>query len=211
MRVGALLSYLRPFYPTWDRQLEAQLVRRFVLPLERKLKDLSRGMQMKVALASSLVYRPKLLILDEPFTGLDPLVRDELIQGLLACSGQVTVFVSTHDLAEIESIATHVGYLDNGRLLFSERLAALLSRFREVEVILDAPAPARISWPATWLQLDVSDKRVRFVDSEFDAGLAPQRIHAAFDHVRELSFTPMSLRSIFVAVARIGVKSPISG
>ncbi|SRR6266446_10022038 len=71
------LSYLRPFYPTWDHELEERLVKQFDLPLDRKLKHLSRGMRMKAALASALAFRPKLIVLDEPFSGLDPLVRDE--------------------------------------------------------------------------------------------------------------------------------------
>src|SRR5277367_64597 len=134
MRVGAFLSYLRPFYPTWDLQLEGQLVQKFDLPLDRKLKHLSRGMRMKAALASALAFRPKLIVLDEPFTGLDPLVRDELIQGLLERSEESTILVSSHDLAEIESFASHVGYMEQGRLRFSEELAQLVERFRDVQV-----------------------------------------------------------------------------
>jgi len=91
MRVGALMDYLRPFYPSWDRALEKELVEQFDLPLERKLGNLSRGMRMKAALASSLAYHPKLIVLDEPFTGLDPLVRDELIQGLLERAEESTI------------------------------------------------------------------------------------------------------------------------
>ena len=81
MTVGGMLDYMRPFYPQWDRALERRLVRQFDLPLDRKLKHLSRGMKMKAAFASSLAYRPRLIVLDEPFSGLDPLVRDELIEG----------------------------------------------------------------------------------------------------------------------------------
>ena len=135
MRVGTFLDYLRPFYPSWDRALEDELIRQFDLPRDRKLGNLSRGMRMKAALASSLVYHPKLIVLDEPFTGLDPLVRDELIQGLLERAEESTIFVSSHDLAEIESFASHVGYLEQGRLRFSEELAQLAQRFREVQVI----------------------------------------------------------------------------
>ena len=112
MRVGAFLDYVRPFYPSWDRALEDELVRLFELPRERKLGNLSRGMRMKAVLASALAYRPKLIVLDEPFTGLDPLVRDELIQSLLDRSEESTILVSSHDLAEIESFASHIGYLE---------------------------------------------------------------------------------------------------
>src|SRR3974390_1139814 len=119
MRVQDLLGYLRPFYPAWDRGLEQSLVRQFSLPLDRRLRHLSRGMRMKAALASSLAYHPKLIVLDEPFTGLDPLVRDELIQGLIDRAEECTIFISSHDLAEIESFSTHIGYLEQGKLGFS--------------------------------------------------------------------------------------------
>ena len=119
------LDYLSNFYPTWDRDLAADLVRQLQLPPDRKLKHLSRGMRMKAALASSLAYRPKLIVLDEPFTGLDALVRDELIEGLLARAENTTILISSHDLAEIESFASHVGYLERGppRLLRRARIA----------------------------------------------------------------------------------------
>jgi len=120
MTAGGMLDYFRAFYPNWDRALEQQLVRQFDLPLKRKLKHLSRGMRMKISFASSLAYRPSLIILDEPFSGLDPLVRDELIEGLIERAPETTIFLSSHDLAEIESFSSHIGYLQQGRLLFSE-------------------------------------------------------------------------------------------
>ena len=112
MRVTDFLDYVRNFYPTWDRDLENDLVKRFDLPANRKLKMLSRGMRMKVALASSLAYRPRLIVMDEPFSGLDPLVRDELIECILHGAGEAKVLISSHDLAEIGTFATYIGYLD---------------------------------------------------------------------------------------------------
>jgi ABC-2 type transport system ATP-binding protein len=121
MRVDSFLAYLRQFYPSWDRDLEDELVRKFALPLDRKLKQLSRGMRMKAALASSLAYHPKLIVLDEPFSGLDPLVRDELIEGMLERASETTILISSHDLAEVETFASHVGYLEQGRLQFPRK------------------------------------------------------------------------------------------
>ena len=146
MTVRQLLDYCRPFYPTWDRDLEKTLLARFALPPERKLKHLSRGMLMKASLLSSLAYRPKLLVLDEPFSGLDPLVRDEFIHGVLETSaaGEWTVLISSHDIAEIEQLADHVAILDAGRLKLSEPAESLQSRFRRIELTLPAPhAPPR--------------------------------------------------------------------
>lgn len=152
MRVDTLLAYLRPFYPSWDVALESELVKRLALPLDRKLKDLSRGMRMKAALASSLAYHPRLIVLDEPFSGLDPLVRDELIESTLELAEEATVFISSHDLAEIESFASHVGYLDQGHLKFSEEMTALAGRFRDVELSFDTPPQLPEKCPDSWMQ-----------------------------------------------------------
>jgi ABC-2 type transport system ATP-binding protein len=154
MTVEYFLAYLKPFYPTWDDARAEELVRQFDLPRVRKLRHLSRGMWMKAALASSLAYHPRLLVLDEPFSGLDPLVREDLIQGLVESAGETTIFISSHDLADIESFASHIGYLDHGRLQFSEEMTSLISRFREIEVTIEPPAtlPADRQWPANWLR-----------------------------------------------------------
>lgn len=207
MTVKYFLAYLKPFYPTWDDAAAAELVRQFELPLERKLGQLSRGMQIKAALVSSLAYHPKLIILDEPFTGLDPLVRDQLIEGLLERAGGATVLISSHDLAEIESFASHVGYLDQGHLLFSEEMNALTNRFREVEVTFEAAPPLPASWPEAWLRPDSAAAVLRFVDSGFDQEQTTAQIHRLFPGARNISFNAMSLRSIFVALAKRATKT----
>ena len=207
MTVKYFLAYLKPFYPTWDDAAVAELVRQFELPLERKLGQLSRGMQIQAALVSSLAYHPKLIILDEPFTGLDPLVRDQLIEGLLERAGGATVLISSHDLAEIESFASHVGYLDHGRLFFSEEMNALTDRFREVEVTFEAAPPLPTAWPETWLRPDSAAALLRFVDSGFDQGQTTAEIRRLFPGVRNISFNPMSLRSIFLVLAKGATKA----
>ena len=204
MTVAGMLDYFRAFYPTWDRALEQQLVKQFDLPLERRIKNLSRGMKMKAAFASSLAYRPKLMVLDEPFSGLDPLVRDELIEGLLERAPETTIFLSSHDLAEIESFSSHVGYLENGRILFSEEMAVLNDRFREVTVTLESPAPLPGNLPATWLQAQTTDCVVRFVHSDFNALSSRRELAERFPSARNIEFDPMSLRSIFLAIAKSG-------
>lgn len=202
MRVGAFLAYLRPFYPTWDRGLEEQLVKHFDLPLDRKLKHLSRGMRMKVALASALAFRPKLIVLDEPFSGLDPLVRDELSKALVDRAADSTIFISSHDLAEIEGFATHLAYLDSGSLRFSEDMASLNARFREVELTFDAPTTVPPDLPANWLQLTATDCVLRFVDEAFNQENLEAEIARRFGQVRKADYKPMSLRAVFLATAK---------
>jgi len=202
MRVGTFLRYLRPFYPTWDTQLEAQLVQMFDLPLDRKLKQLSRGMRMKAALASALAFRPKLIVLDEPFSGLDPMVRDELGKALLDRAADSAIFLSSHDLAEIEGFATHVAFLEAGCLRLSEDMASLTARFREVELTLDAPTSVPTDLLATWLQVSASDSVIRFVDSAFHPEGTPAAIARSFGSVPNTRFALMSLRTIFLALVK---------
>ena len=203
MTVGELLDYLRPFYPTWDRELEQQLLRDFALPRERKLKQLSRGMRMKAAFAGALSFRPALLVLDEPFSGLDPLVRDELIQGLLDRIGETTLFLSSHDLAEIESFASHVGYLEEGSLLFSEEMTTLSNRFRQVEFQVDPASETPAKFPDAWMEVERSGALVRFTHSAFVSEAEAQaQIVMLFPTAGDAEFAPMSLRSIFLANAR---------
>jgi ABC-2 type transport system ATP-binding protein len=206
MSADAFLKYLRPFYPTWDTQLEAQLVQMFDLPVNRKLKQLSRGMRMKAALASALAFRPKLIVLDEPFSGLDPMVRDELGKALLERTADATIFLSSHDLAEIEGFATHVAFLDFGRLRLSEDMASLSARFREAEITLNTPAAVPAELPSAWLQVTASDSVVRFVDSRFHPEDTPAEIAWRFDSVCNITFAPMTLRTIFLALAKTGGK-----
>jgi ABC-2 type transport system ATP-binding protein len=201
MTLKYLLDYLKAFYPTWNAGRAAELVEHFRLPLDRPIKQFSRGMQMKASLASSLCYEPRLLVLDEPFSGLDPLTREELISALLDCTERTSILVSSHDLADIETFASHIGYLDHGKLEFSEELASLTARFREIQVTLDEPAlPA--PWPAHWLRPEASPAVVRFVETHFDPERTIAEIKLLFRGVSHIEATPMPLRAIFLTLAR---------
>jgi len=202
MTIDYLMGYLKPFYPAWDDARADELLRHFDLPRNRKLKHLSRGMWMKASLASSLAYRPALLVLDEPFSGLDPLVRDELIECLLERAPETTIFLSSHDLAEIESFSSHVGYLHQGRLLFSEEMTTLSNRFREVTITLAGPSPLPANLPAAWLEPQTADCVLRFVQSDFSDERSPREMAERFPAARDIGFEPISLRQIFLAIAK---------
>ena len=201
MTVDYLLRYLKPFYPTWDDSLANEMVRQFDLPRDRRLRHLSRGMRMKAALASSLAYRPELIVLDEPFTGLDALVRHEFIQGLLERADGTTILISSHDLSEIESFASHIGYLEDGRLRFHEEMSTLVERFRQVEVIFAAAPALPQDWPAAWTQPQTGSSVLRFVDRQFDHSTTPAEIRRLFPAAQNIACEPMPLKDIFVSLA----------
>jgi ABC-2 type transport system ATP-binding protein len=130
LRVADFFDYLRPCYAAWDRNLENELRAQLALPAARRIGELSHGMRLKMALACALPFRPKLLVLDEPLSGLDALARDEVIGGFLRQAGETTILVSSHELDEVERFATHVAFLHDGRLLFQGSAAELAARAR---------------------------------------------------------------------------------
>ena len=203
MTVGKFMEYLQPFYPRWDESRAKQLLRQFDLPLDRKLGHLSRGTRMKLALASSLAYRPRLLLMDEPFSALDSLTRDELIEGLLANTENSSILICSHDLMEVETFASHIGYLEHGRLQFSEDTTQLVERFREVEITLDREFRlSRVDWPPCWLNAEQSGCMIRFVDMQFQRERTMHDIRGRFQNVMHVEASPMALRSIFISLAK---------
>jgi ABC-2 type transport system ATP-binding protein len=201
LTVAGYFDYLRPFYPAWDRALEQSIRSRLRLPPDRKLSHLSHGMRMKMSLACALPYRPKLLVLDEPFSGLDPLVRDEFMEGLLEQAGEMTVLISSHELNEIDGVATHIAFLDEGRLLFEESMAELSGRFREVRITLE-DEPSLDALPQDWLEARRTGNVLTFVDARFSDDHLGERIQSVVGHVRAIDTEPMALRSIFTTLAR---------
>jgi ABC-2 type transport system ATP-binding protein len=197
MKVGDFLDYCKPFYPGWQDADAAELARGYDLPLDRRLRALSRGMKVKAALAASLAYRPKLIMLDEPFSGLDVLVREQLIESLVERTPEATIVLASHDLGEIESFATHVAYLNEGRLEFAEEIARLFERFREVEVTAEEAPPGEA--PREWLNVERSAHVVRFTDTQYRGAAA---VAERFPGAREVTARPMSLRQIVIAMAK---------
>jgi ABC-2 type transport system ATP-binding protein len=202
LTVAQFLAYLRPFYPTWDRDLEAAILGQAQLPPGRRIRNLSHGMRVKLALASALAFRPKLLILDEPFSGLDPLVRDEFMELLLAQVGDATLLISSHELGEIEGVATHIGFIDEGQLLFQEPLEDLSARIREVHVTLEGDAALPSAPPADWLDLKVGGSVVSFVDTRFDEARLRAKAAELWGPVRRIDVRAVELRAMFTAIAR---------
>jgi ABC-2 type transport system ATP-binding protein len=201
MTVDRFLRYWRPFYPTWDRSLEEQLVRRFELSRKQRLRHLSRGARMKVVLASVLAYRPRLIVMDEPLSGLDPLVRDELMMTLVELAAGTSVLISSHDLAEIDSFSTHMGYMDSGRLRISGPTAELRERFRKVTVRSASPLIVPEKPPAEWRNFQPEGSVARWTEIDFGEASSRTRAFQVFGEV-QLQAEPMSLREIFLALAR---------
>jgi ABC-2 type transport system ATP-binding protein len=121
MRVDELLRYVQAFYPSWDASYAEELRKEFALEPGARIKELSRGELAKAALLVALAYRPELLLLDEPSSGLDPVVRRDILEAIIrtvADEGR-TVFFSSHLLEEVERVSDEVAMLHAGKVLWS--------------------------------------------------------------------------------------------
>ena len=143
MTVEEMIRFTAAFYPRWRSYMEQRYLRTFELPLDRKVKALSRGMRTKLALLLALCRGVELLVLDEPTSGLDPAMTEEVLQALVAhvASEEMTVFFSSHQIAEVDQIADRVAIIDRGRAVVAGTLDELRESFRRIQLVFDGDAP----------------------------------------------------------------------
>ena len=152
MRVDELMRYSRAFYPAWDDAYAEELRRTFALDSAAKIKTLSRGQRARLGLLTALAYRPELLVLDEPSSGLDPIVRRDILGAVIrtiADEGRIVLF-SSHLLHEVEEVADHVTMIHQGRIVVSAPLAEIRESHRVDGRVpsLDEIFVARVGAPA---------------------------------------------------------------
>jgi len=197
MTARAIIAFTRPFFPRWRRDLEETYVRAFELPLDRKVKALSRGTRTKLALLLALCRGAELLVLDEPTAGLDPAMTEEVLQALVrhAAREEMTIFFSSHQIAEVDQIADRIAIVDRGRTVVSGGLEDLRDSYRRIQLVFagDAPEPA---FRAPGVVRTRRDRRVLTVLC--DAGA-----DAIVDEARALNpvsvdFAPVTLKEIFL-------------
>ncbi len=126
---------LKGVYQDWDDQLWDKYIQQFRLPLDKKIKEFSRGMKMKLSLAAALAHHPKLLILDEATSGIDPVVRDEILDIFLEFiqDEQHTILASSHIISDLEKAADYVTFINNGQIVFCEEKDTLMEKYRIVK------------------------------------------------------------------------------
>lgn len=132
MRVDELIRYSRAFYTAWDDDYAEELRRSFALDPAEKIRTLSKGQRARAGLLVALSYRPDLLVLDEPSSGLDPIVRRDILGAIIrtiAGEGR-TVLFSSHLLEEVEQVADHVTMIDHGRIVLSAPLEVIRDMHR---------------------------------------------------------------------------------
>ena len=130
-RVTEVEKAIRGFYSGWDSRLYSEYLKKFELSPEKRVKELSRGMKLKLMLAAAMSHDAKLLILDEPTSGLDPVARDELLNILreYIADGEKSVLFSTHITSDLEHIANYITLINHGNIFYTGTKDDLLESF----------------------------------------------------------------------------------
>jgi ABC-2 type transport system ATP-binding protein len=202
MTVAEIIRFTASFYPRWRRDLEQQYLHRFELPLDRKVKALSRGTRTKLSLLLALCRGAELLVLDEPTAGLDPAVAESVLQALVThvAREEMTVFFSSHQIAEVDQIADRVAIIDRGQTRVSGTLDDLRERFRRVQLVFDGDAPAA-SFRAPGVERVTRSGRVLTVVAS--AGAEPIVDEARALAPVSVDVTPITLKDIFLETVAV--------
>jgi ABC-2 type transport system ATP-binding protein len=199
MKVSSIARFCSRLYDRWDQGSVETRLRTFGVPMSSRFGSLSKGQKKQVSLALALANSPELLVLDDPTLGLDVVARRSLFEeviGDLADRG-TTIFITTHDLAGVETFADRVGMMENGRLVLDEEVDALKSRFRRIRfatqpVAIDT-AVLRTTVMRSW------GAGAEAIVSNYD-DLAFERMRSA-SNIGAAEVEAMSLEEIFIAIS----------
>lgn len=141
MRVRELMNFTQAFFPNWDERYAEELREAFDLSPNARIKTLSRGQRARAGLLAALAHRPPLLVLDEPSSGLDPVVRRDILSAIIRTIAEEgrTVLFSSHLLDEVERVADSVAMINQGRLLMTASMDEVKERHRRVTLRFEAP------------------------------------------------------------------------
>jgi ABC-2 type transport system ATP-binding protein len=197
MRIDELLRYMAAFYPRWDHAYADRLRREFGLDTRTRVKELSKGQRARAGLTIALAYRPELLVLDEPSSGLDPIVRRDILGAIIRTIAEEgrTVLFSSHLLSEVERVSDRVAMIRSGRILFCDSLERIKQSHTRLSLSFAEPvvAPPPLGGVLTW---DGGDREW----SAICVG-PPQRVQEAVEELgaRVYDRAPLPLDEIFVA------------
>ena len=200
MTVAELVRFDASFYPTWDHHLARTLLDRLELPEDRRIDQLSRGMQAKAGLVLALAQRPEVLILDDPTSGLDVVVRREFLEAMIATvqSEGGTVFFSTHMLHELERIADRVGILHKGRLLACAPLEEIKKSTVKLRVVYPDVVPASVPLE-NLIRVERGAHHLSLTVSAYTPEMARRLMISGAESIEVMA---LSLEEIFVETAK---------
>lgn len=196
MKVGEAIHFCRRFFRTWNDRLSDRLLKFFDLDPNKKVSALSKGNVTKLALLLAMAHDPEVLILDEPMAGLDPVMREELLEGIVqtVCERQVTLLFSSHTLADVQRMASTIGIIHEGKLRVLSEADELLRRTRRIRAVLSNGAkPVGVPDSVIWQR--VENREWLMTVSEFSNDMVQQLRQA--NHLENVEVMEIGLEEIF--------------
>jgi ABC-2 type transport system ATP-binding protein len=193
------MAFVRSIYPGWDPAYAEVLLKRFDLRPEQKIKGLSHGQRVKSAMLLALARRPRLLVLDEPTTGLDPIARHEVLGSLMEALADErrAIFFSSQNTLDVEQISDQIIFIDRGRIIDSGDKETYLERWRRVRLEIP-PGVVLPSLPGI-VATKGSGRLAAITASRFDPAMVPLYQNAG---ATVLAVDSMTLEEIFVATVQ---------
>lgn len=200
MTVVQILRFTRSFFPRWREDLEKKLLRQFELPLNCKIRKLSKGMRTKLALLLAFARGSDLLILDEPTEGLDPVAIEQVLQGIVLLVAEGTsVFFSSHQIAEVEQIADHVIMINRGKLVLDADMDNVKNNYRHIQAVFAEPV-GKPDFNFAGVERVYAEGSVVSLIASRNVGQIVQRFHAM--RANNIDVAPLSLKEIFLETVK---------
>ncbi len=196
MRVREVIGFCKSCFPTWNDQTCREMLDLFRLDPEKKVKHLSKGMQVKLSLLLAVSHEPELLLLDEPLSGLDPIAREEFLDGVLRtiCDRGQTVLISSHMLDDVRRLSETIGILNNGRLVVQGSVDELLTSTKRIRATLrDGFRPSQTFPNAVWQRIEGREWTITVRD------FSPEKVQQvrAIDGVEHADVIDLGLEDLF--------------
>lgn len=201
MTVGQVIQFVSALYARWDEALAEDLLSKFELPTQKKVKALSKGMVAKLGLLIALAHRPELLVLDEPTSGLDPIIREDFLESVLQSdSGEDrSVLFSSHHVDDVERVADDVGIIVEGQLVLCDSVEAIRQRVKRIRLVLrDGTLPTSV--PAEVIHQRLNRREWMVTVNPFSSDLLTKL--QAQNAIEDIDVIDLSLEEIFKDLVR---------
>lgn len=204
MTLNALLRWIAPLYTRWNPALARSLVERFQLDGTRRPQSFSRGEYLKAALVCALAANPQVLILDEPFAGIEVDTRDAIVRGMVAAASEtgMTVMLASHDVNEVDTLLTHAAVLVSGALHVFGSTESIGGRFSRITMVGSDEQLRTLSSEQQWHSVERSGRMVRVVADAMHTPVDAPMLERRYADADSIAVEPLSLREVVALCGR---------